>query len=70
MLLPKDPNDDKNIFLEMGGAGGDESALSLSSSSGCTRFAELHRWKVEVMSISPSGPNGLKGHRLHRGQEA
>ncbi len=62
MLLPKDPNDDKNIFLEIrAGAGGDESALFAAELFRMyTRFAELHRWKVEVMSISPSGPNGLK----------
>jgi len=62
MLLPKDPNDDKNIFLEIrAGAGGDESALFAAELFRMyTRFAENSRWKVEVMSLSPSGANGLK----------
>ncbi|HXI10624.1 MAG TPA: peptide chain release factor 1 [Thermodesulfobacteriota bacterium] len=62
MLLPKDPNDEKSIFLEIrAGAGGDESALFAAELFRMyTRFAETNRWKVEVMSISPSGANGIK----------
>lgn len=62
MLLPKDPNDEKSIFLEIrAGAGGDESALFAAELFRMyTRFAETNRWKVDVMSISPSGPNGIK----------
>ncbi len=63
MLLPKDPNDDKNIVIELrAGTGGDEAALFVAEMFRIyLRFAEQHRWKVEVMSESESGiGNGLK----------
>ncbi len=62
LLLPKDPNDDKNIMLEIrAGAGGDESALFAAELFRMySRYAERNGWKVDVMSSSPSGDNGLK----------
>ena len=63
MLLPKDPNDDKNIVIELrAGAGGDEAALFVAEMFRMyLRFAEQHRWKVQVLSESESGiGNGLK----------
>ncbi len=62
LLLPKDPNDAKNVILEIrAGTGGDEASLFAAEMFRMyTRFAELHRWKVEVMSTSESGVGGLK----------
>lgn len=62
LLLPKDPNDDKNIMLEIrAGAGGDESALFAAELFRMySRYAERNGWKVDVMSSSASGDNGLK----------
>jgi peptide chain release factor 1 len=63
MLLPKDPNDDKNIVIELrAGTGGDEAALFVAEMFRVyLRFAEQHRWKVQVLSESYSGiGNGLK----------
>lgn len=62
MLLPKDPNDDKNIFLEIrAGTGGDESALFAGNLLRMyTRYAERNRWQVEVMSESSSDLGGYK----------
>jgi peptide chain release factor 1 len=62
MLLPKDPNDEKNIILEIrAGAGGDEASLFVAEMFRLyTRYAEQNRWKVEVMSSSESGIGGLK----------
>ena len=62
MLLPKDPNDEKNIILEIrAGAGGDEASLFVAEMFRLyTRYAEQNRWKVEVMSSSESGVGGLK----------
>jgi peptide chain release factor 1 len=62
MLLPKDPNDDKNILLEIrAGTGGDESALFVSDLFRMySRFAEMQGWKVEVMSSNPIGIGGFK----------
>ncbi len=63
MLLPKDPNDDKNIVIELrAGAGGDEAALFVAEMFRMyLRFAEQHRWKVQVLSESETGiGNGLK----------
>ena len=56
MLLPKDPNDERNIFLEIrAGTGGDESALFAGDLLRMyTRFAERNRWQVEMMSASDS----------------
>ena len=62
LLLPKDPNDDKNVVLEIrAGTGGDEASLFAAELFRLyTRFAELHRWRVEVLSMSESGVRGLK----------
>ncbi len=62
LLLPKDPNDEKNVILEIrAGTGGDEASLFAAEVFRMyTRFAEQHRWKVEVMSISESGIGGYK----------
>ncbi len=62
LLLPKDPNDDKNIFLEIrAGTGGDESALFASDLFRMyTRYAERQRWQVEVVSASESDLGGTK----------
>ncbi|MCT4596834.1 MAG: peptide chain release factor 1 [Vallitalea sp.] len=62
LLLPKDPNDDKNVFVEIrGGAGGDEAALFAASLFRMySRYAERNRWKVETMSLNESGVGGFK----------
>ena len=63
MLLPKDPNDEKNIVIELrAGTGGDEAALFVAEMFRLyLRFAEQHRWKVQVLSESETGiGNGLK----------
>jgi len=62
MLLPKDPNDERNVFLEMrAGTGGDESALFAGTLFRMyTRFAERNGWKVELVSESPSELGGFK----------
>src|SRR3954452_3329353 len=62
LLVPKDPNDAKNIILEIrGGTGGDEAALFASDLFRMySRYAERNGWKVEVMSMSESGVGGLK----------
>ena len=61
-LLPRDPNDDRNIFLEVrAGTGGDESALFAGELFRMySRFAERSRWQVEVISQSPSDLGGYK----------
>jgi peptide chain release factor 1 len=62
MLLPKDPNDEKNVILEIrAGTGGDEASLFAAEIFRMyTRFAEQHKWKVEVLSTSESGVGGFK----------
>jgi peptide chain release factor 1 len=63
LLLPKDRNDEKNVVLELrAGTGGDEAALFVAEVFRMyVRFAESKRWKVEVLSETPSGiGNGLK----------
>jgi peptide chain release factor 1 len=62
LLLPRDPNDEKNVILEIrAGTGGDEASLFAAEIFRMyTRFAEQKRWKVEVMSISESGIGGYK----------
>jgi peptide chain release factor 1 len=62
LLLPKDPNDEKNVILEIrAGTGGDEASLFAAEMFRMyARFAEQHRWKVEVLSSSESGVGGLK----------
>jgi peptide chain release factor 1 len=61
-LLPKDPNDDRNVFLEIrAGTGGDESALFAADLFRMyARFAERRRWQVELVSQSPSDLGGYK----------
>jgi peptide chain release factor 1 len=62
LLLPKDPNDEKNVILEIrAGTGGDEASLFAAEVFRMyTRFAEQKRWKVEIMSLSESGIGGYK----------
>jgi len=62
LLLPKDPNDEKNVFLEIrAGAGGDEASLFAQDLYRMyARFAEKKGWKLEVMSTSFSPIGGLK----------
>ena len=62
MLLPKDPNDERNIFLEIrAGTGGDESALFAGDLLRMySRYAERCRWQVEMVSESPSEIGGYK----------
>jgi peptide chain release factor 1 len=61
-LLPKDPNDDRNIFLEVrAGTGGDESALFAGELFRMyTRYSERNRWQVEVVSHSAADLGGYK----------
>ena len=61
-LLPKDPNDERNIFLEIrAGTGGDESALFAGDLFRMyARFAERQRWQIEIISQSPSEAGGYK----------
>ncbi len=61
LLLPKDPNDEKNVILEIRkGAGGDEASLFAGEVFRMyTRYAEEQRWKVEVTSVSESSVGGL-----------
>ena len=61
-LLPKDPNDDNNVFLEVrAGTGGDEAAIfSGDLFRMYSRFAEAQRWKVEVISMSEGDHGGYK----------
>lgn len=62
LLLPKDPNDDKNVIVEIrGGAGGDEAALFAADLFRMySKYAEANRWKVEVMSVNENGIGGFK----------
>ncbi|SHE81212.1 peptide chain release factor 1 [Clostridium fallax] len=62
LLLPKDPNDDKNVFVEIrAGAGGDEAALFAANLFRMyTKYAETQRWKVEVMSTNETDIGGFK----------
>jgi peptide chain release factor 1 len=62
LMLPKDPNDEKNVVLEIrAGTGGDEATLFAAEIFRMyTRFAEEHRWRVEITSTSESSIGGLK----------
>lgn len=62
LLLPKDPNDDKNIILEIrAGAGGDEAALFASELYRMyVNYAEGYHWKVELISVNENGIGGFK----------
>ena len=69
MLLPRDPNDSKNIYLEIrAGTGGDESALFAGDLLRMyTRYAERQGWSTEIVSASESDLGGYKRH--HRSRE-
>ena len=62
LLLPKDPNDEKNVIVEIrGGAGGDEAALFAGDLFRMySRYAERRRWKTELLSASDTGVGGYK----------
>lgn len=62
LLLPKDPNDDKNVIVEIrAGAGGDEAALFAAELYRMyVHYAEANRWKVETISFSEIGIGGMK----------
>jgi peptide chain release factor 1 len=62
LLVPKDPNDEKNVILEIrAGTGGDEAALFAADLFRMyTRYAERQGWKMDVMSSSDSGAGGIK----------
>jgi peptide chain release factor 1 len=62
MLLPRDPNDDRNLFVEVrAGTGGDESALFAGDLFRMySRYAERKRWQVEIISASPGDAGGYK----------
>lgn len=62
LLLPKDPNDDKNVIVEIrAGAGGDEAALFAAEIYRMyVHYAETHRWKVETLDVEEIGIGGMK----------
>ena len=62
LLLPKDPNDDKNVIVEIrAGAGGDEAALFAAELFRMySHYAESRRWKVEVVNAEETGIGGMK----------
>lgn len=62
LLLPKDPNDDKNVIVEIrGGAGGDEAALFAAELYRMyVHYAESRRWKVELVNVEETGIGGMK----------
>lgn len=62
LLLPKDPNDEKNVIVEIrAGAGGDEAALFASSLFRMySMYAESRRWKIDIMNSSETGIGGFK----------
>jgi len=62
MLIPKDPFDDKNVILEIrAGTGGEEAALFAADLFRMyTRYAEIRRWKVEILESNPTGIGGFK----------
>jgi len=62
LLLPKDPNDDRNIIVELrAGAGGDEAGIFVGDLfDAYTRYAEVRGWKIELISSSPSDAGGFK----------
>nr|WP_330360109.1 peptide chain release factor 1 [Terrisporobacter glycolicus] len=62
LLLPKDPNDEKNVIVEIrGGAGGDEAALFAGNLFRMySRYTERRRWKIELLSASDTGVGGYK----------
>ena len=62
LLIPKDPNDERNVYLELrAGTGGDEAALFVADLlKAYLRYAESKRWKAEIVSSSESSLNGYK----------
>ena len=62
LLLPKDPNDEKNVFVEIrAGAGGDEAALFASDLFRMySKYADTMRWKIEMVSLNENGLGGFK----------
>ena len=62
LLLPKDPNDNKNVIVEIrGGAGGDEAALFAAEIYRMyVKYAESRRWKTEMLSLNENGIGGFK----------
>jgi peptide chain release factor 1 len=62
LLIPRDPNDEKNVFLEIrAGAGGDEAGLFAADLVRMyTKYAERQKWRVEVIDAHPTGIGGLK----------
>src|SRR5699024_797664 len=62
LLIPKDPNDDKNVIVEIrGGAGGDEAALFANSLFRMySMYAESKGWKIEVLNSNPTELGGYK----------
>jgi peptide chain release factor 1 len=62
LLLPKDPNDERNVIIEIrAGTGGDEAALFVADVFRMyMRYAEAQRWRVEVLSSNPTGIGGFK----------
>ena len=62
LLLPKDPNDDKNVIVEIrGGAGGDEAALFAAELYRMyVMYAERNRWKIDMMNLNENGIGGFK----------
>lgn len=62
LLIPKDPNDEKNVIMEIrGGTGGDEAAIFAADLYRMyTRYAERQGWKIEVMSLSENDLGGFK----------
>src|ERR1700728_1440183 len=73
LLLPKDPNDGRNVIVEIrGGEGGEEANLfARDLFTMYTRFADAHHWGLEVLSLSPSERDGLnQGVFLVKGKDA
>ena len=62
LIIPRDPNDDKNVFVEIrAGAGGDEAGLFAADLARMyTKYSERQKWKVEVMDSHPTGVGGFK----------
>ena len=62
LLLPKDPNDEKNVIVEIrAGAGGDEAALFAAEIYRMyVKYADMQRWKTEMMSLNENGIGGFK----------
>ncbi len=62
LLIPKDPNDEKNVILEIrAGTGGEEAALFGSDLMRMyMRYAERHRWKTEIIDVNDTGMGGIK----------